>query len=436
MKTHNLLLLAINSIAYILLFIFYQKKKSTFDIGTVLLGAWVIGSIGSVYYYTFEGPSLSYDNITILPLIYLFVINYLLFSPFLKTNYNNVKTIKIYNLGNVFNGISIFFGIIGFPALLNLVIHLSSFSMEGAALAEMYSSEEDSASLLFLPYIKPFYSILRHFTVFIIFLFFYQLSKKKIRLLITLGLFLDILVFFLFSLLCGSRGGLVSLLLICAFYFLFMKSIMKPKIVKMITRGSILLCSCLLIGIAAISISRLTGMEERRGKDLLMDQWISQYAGEGIIRFDHAVWNLQNHLNGAQNFPYLISFKDPSIKDLEIFAGKAEYKIKEPITVFYTYVGDMVIDFGIIGSIFFVLLIYLCIRYFIEVKKHSISFYHLIILSFFFEYLSIGFTANIFRTYYSQLPIIETLLLLAFIYCFQKINEKRYLLSGNCHSSI
>lgn len=430
------IILLINAIAYILLFVIYEYKKRRIDVGSIILLTWVIGSSGSVYYYTFEVSYLSYDNITVLPLVFLLGINCLLFNPFLKTDYAKIKTIKVYNLRRVFNFISVFFSIIGILPLINVVLKLSSFSFAGAALADMYLAEEDKASIIFEPVVRPFFSIMRHFTVFIAFLLFYQLSQKKINKLISVGLAGNLLTFLLVSMLSGSRGGIMSLLLICAYFLLFMRNIMQPSVFKFLKRFSFVLCGIIAIGIAAISISRLTDMGEKKGKELLMDQWISQYAGEGIIRYDHTIWHLEKQLNGKQNLPYPYSFVDDSIKDLESYANKAENVVKTPVTVFYTYVGDLILDFGIIGSLIAAIIIYFAIKFLIRIRHGRISFYYLIILSFFYEYLAVGFTANIFRTYYTQLQIVETLVLLCIIYIFQKLNSKRNELSCNSHTGI
>ena len=300
----------------------------------------------------------------------------------------------------------------------------------------MYASEEDRAALIFSPFGKIFYSILRHFTIFIIFLFFFQLTRKKINTLIVSGLGLSIITFLLVSLLSGSRGGIVSILVVCAYFFLFLRNMYKPAVLRNIIRISYLICGVIVLGVAMISVSRLSDMGDKKGKDLLMDQWISQYAGEGIIQYDHKIWYLEKFLNGKQNLPFIYSFVDSSIKDLDTYASKAENVVKTPVTVFYTYVGDLILDFGIIGTSIVISFMFLFIRFLIKTRNDKISFYHLILLAYFFEYLAIGFTANIFRTYYTQLSVVETTILLVLLYIFQKLNEKYHGFPCNSNSCV
>lgn len=428
--------LILNAIGYLLTFYFYQRKKKVFDIGSIILLTWIVGSMGSLYYYTFEVAYLSYYKITLFPLIYLFICNLIIFKPFLKADYSNYKTVRTYNLRKVLTAISIFFSIIGIPAFINAILKLSSFSLAGAALAEMYALDEDKVSLIFSPTIKPFYSIMRHFVNFIIFLFFYSLTKKNNRLL-SIGLGLNVMTFFLVSLLSGSRGGILSLLLSCVFFAFFMRYMFSTKVYKFIMKLATIVIIILGLGVSAISISRLSDMSNRKGRELLMDQWISQYAGEGIIRFDNTIWHIDNHLHGYQNLPVLVSLVDYRVKDLDNVVNICEPKVKIPITVFYTYVGDLVMDFGKVGALIAVIVVSFIIRYLIRPNRKGISIYHLIILNYFFVYITVGFTANIYRTYYSQIPAVEIIGLLLFLYLFQKINSyKNGLRPRHCHSRI
>ena len=425
MDINCFIILLVNAIAYIALFIVYQCKKKRFDIGSILLLTWVIGSSGAAYYYTFEIPYLSYTNITVAPLIFLFIINCLLFSPFLKLDYNRVKQIETYNLGQILNIISIFFAVINIIPLINCIFKLTSFSFIGSALADMYNADEDRANLIFSSFARPFFSVIRHFRIFIIFLFFYQLTKRDYNKLIIAGLAANIITFALVTLLSGSRGGIMSLLMTCAYFLFLMKNAIRPTIVKKLMRFATILLACLILGVGAISISRLSTSNLNKSYDNMMDQWISQYAGEGIIQYDDIIWHLDKHLDGKQNLPYPYSFIDKSLKNLDQFSAEAQSKLQTPVTIFYTYLGDLIIDFGILGSAIAAILIYLLIKYLIKIKKGKISFYHLIILSFFYIYLSIGFTANIYRTYFTQLQIVETLVLLGILYTFQKLTERK-----------
>lgn len=413
-------ILIINFIAYLLLFIIYQCKKKQFDLGSVVLLVWLLGSAGSVWYYTFTLTQIIYRNIQIAPLLYIFILNLFMFYPFCKKNYNKIKGVDIYNLGQLLKIISVFFSIIIIPVFVVLLFKLATFQFAGAALSEMYSAEVDKATLLLPSLIKPFYSVIRHFTQFIIFLFFYNLSLKKKDPLITIGLGMNLAVFFMMPIMGGSRGGVVTILLSCIFYYFMLRSVYSKKTAGFVRKGSIIVLSVLFIGIAAISISRLDSYHERGRHNATMDQWIAQYAGEGSIRFSDIIWESDyTNLHGVQTIPVLFSLYDPEIKDFDKTKFQYDRILRSPIWVFYTYVGDFVIDYGKIGGAIVLILISFFIRYLIKQKNKSISIFRLIILNYFFILLTVGVTADVYRTYYAQIEIVYVITLL---FILSKIN--------------
>lgn len=414
-----ILYLGINFLLYLFLLIIYQKKKRTFDIGTFILLTWTIASAGSIWYYTKPLTHIFYPNITLLPLIYIYIINLIIFCPFLKVNYTHLKAVNTYNLNNVLYYLSIFLGALSVLPFLNLLYDLTQVSLSSTFLAEMYSAEEDRANLLFLPQIKPLYSIIRHFPGFIIFLFFYNLTLKRKRTIVIFLLAISVLMFLLMAMLSGSRGGMLASLVQIFFFAFFMKSMFNPVIFRKLVRFSIFILAMIVIGISAISISRLGYSHEKGKKNITMDTWIAQYAGEGMIRFDDTVWNNDYQLNGYQTLPVVYYLFDKDVKDFDKITDRNERKCHEIVTVFYTYIGDLYLDFGRYGTILAALILMYVINTLIKVKNYRISLYRLIILNWFFVLVTIGFTADIYRTYYTQINIVYELGLLLCIYLFQ-----------------
>lgn len=413
-------ILIINFIAYLLLFIIYQCKKKQFDLGSVILLVWIIGSVGSVWYYTFSLTQIIYRKIQFVPLIYIFIINLFMFYPFCKKKYSHIKSVNIYNLGQLLKIISVFFSIVIIPVFVVLLFKLATFQFVGAALSEMYSAEVDKATLLLPSSIKPFYSIIRHFTQFIIFLFFYNLTLKKKEPLITIGLGMNLAVFFMMPIMGGSRGGVITTLLSCVFYYFMLKDAYSDKTRRLVRKISIGVMGILIIGIGAISISRLDGYHERGRHNATMDQWIAQYAGEGNIRFSDIIWESDYiNLGGVQTIPVVFSLRDPGIKNLDNAILKYDRILRSPIWMFYTYIGDFVIDYGKVGGALVLILISFFIRYLIKQRNNLISIFKLIILNYFFILLTVGITADVYRTYYTQIEIIYVLTLL---FILSKIN--------------
>ena len=416
MNEANLILL-INFFAYLFLFIAYQKKKKVYDLGSVLLTVWVVGSLGAIWYYSFPYVPKMYSNITILPLVYLFVVNLYLIRPFCKCNYKEIYSVNINNLRDVLRKISVFFSVIAVPPVISIIIKMLSYNFGGAGLAEMYGEEVDKATLLFPSYIKPFYSIIRHFTQFIVFLFFYNLGVSgNGQGLIRIGLGLNVVLFLCVALMGGSRGGMLLYMLSCAYYYFFMKHTFDHKIRRWIKRLALFSVAAVFIGVSVISLSRFNTTVSNKGSNKTMDLWIAQYAGEGILRFDDIAWNLEEHMYGYQTMPVVASLFDERVKDLDSMILKYDRLIGSQIWMFDTYLGDLLIDYGRVGGFIAAILIGLIIRYLIKCRNGKISMFKLVILNYFFLLLSIGITADVYRTYYTQIEIVYVLTLLGILY--------------------
>ena len=117
---------------------------------------------------------------------------------------------------------SIIFGLCSALPLLNLLYDLTTTSLVGSFLVDMYNSDENKADLLLLPLIKPLFTVIRHFPDFVIFLLFYNLAKKKINKGIVLGLVSATAVQFLFTMTLRFPGRNSYLgdtnLILCFFY--------------------------------------------------------------------------------------------------------------------------------------------------------------------------------------------------------------------------
>ncbi|MDE5789716.1 MAG: oligosaccharide repeat unit polymerase [Muribaculaceae bacterium] len=429
----NQQILIINLIAYIGLFSYYQYRKRIFDLGSVMLLTWTLCAGGACWYYTFPIVKIMYPVLILGPLIYILVCNIYLFLPFLKTDYKRINYVEVYNLKPILYILSVAFAICAIPPFINLIFKLSSISFGGKFLGNMYDSGEDNANLIFHPAIKPFFTISRHFIQFIFFLFFYNLTFENKNRYIILGLSLNIITFFIFSILSGSRGGVVNLLLNFAFYIFLMKNMFSKNIFKTIKRFGYIGLILLFLGVGAITMSRLSvANTQKTGKARTqVDLWLAQYVGESFIQFDYSIWNIEQPLRGEHNFPVIMGLYDPVAKDTPKYNAYQRSIAKKPTYVFYTYIGDIYLDFGFFGGLIVVFLLGLIIKYLLRIRMNSISFYKLIILNFIFVIITMGITANVYRSYYNQMEMVYVGFLLIILNLISKFVVKAPKISSN-----
>lgn len=394
----GLFALQLNALLYILTFVVYFiKKRTLLDLGAICLLTFMLSSIGSVWYYSFDIVPKCYPYVSVNALVYIYCLFLIFLIPFLILKIDNTIIIYFEEHENILNMLSSFFAVIVVPVFLNLVFNFIFKSFSGNALNSMYENDVDNATLIFMPGIKVLYSLMRYFYDLIALLFCYNLIKVKNNTLI-IGLGLSLLSFFMVAFQSGSRGAIVMRLItlgayIILFYRLFNKDV--KRYVRVLGLSMFVVFS---IGLSAISISRFAA-NDAKGSDRVIDQWIAQYLGEGMIRFSHGVYTLDRTLDGDKNFSYFKSLLgNPSYDDNAKANLKYEARLGIPTSVFYTFVGSFYLDFGFIGTFVFACLVCLFIsRICYKINYyHHIGFVSCLILVKYFKMISTGFTSNVY----------------------------------------
>ena len=393
-------LLFLNFLFYLFTFIFYFLKKRRFDLGFVCLFMFMLSSLGSVIYYSFDMVPFYYPNIQMLPLSYLFILTMLCFYPFLSFDMKNIRRFDSYGYDDILTVFALIFSVCSIPVFCNLMINMATLSFSGDVLNSMYESNEDNANQVFAPWARPFFSVIRRFYDLIVLLLCYFLIRKDKKHVnsILLGLILSLFSFFLYAFQSGSRGGLIMNLIVAVGYFMIFFGLFSDTVKKRIKIVGVAVVSVLALGLSAISISRFTS-GATSSSDMMISQWISQYLGEGMIRFADVLWPVDEQLNGDKNFYYIKSFVGfDEIEDNENANLVYENRIGVPTSVFYTFVGSFYLDFNVMGTIFVCLLIFLFLSLICKniKKRKRIGFIEIIILIKFFKLFATGFTSNVF----------------------------------------
>lgn len=403
----NNFLLLLYALGFVCVYAKYQKHKKNFDTGSFLYLIYVMGGVGGCWYYSQDKVDISYPIISIGALLYLFVtINICLF-PLWKAKFSSLYYIDDKGMSGVYDAISLMFCILSILPLLSLLSNFSFGLLIGSNLGDMYESNVDKASMFFSGPSKICFALIRRFEMLVIVLFFYQLSKRNIK--YAYGLCLPIIVFTLFKLLSGSRGGLVGTGLLLVTLFLMLKQTLADSVRKSVVKIGSVGAGIFALALAAISISRFS-LNTR--KSYTIDMWISQYLGESLPRFSDDVWGTRIHLYGYQNFMYFRKVLGlPYIEDYDVYKSVYETKLCTPVDVFYTFMGDFYIDFGLIGGVIFALFFAYAFSRFLRIKK-SITIPTLTVLCLFFNMLGFGFAANVYRTLFVQKDLMWLLLLI------------------------
>lgn len=416
----NHVIVALNAIAYIIPLVLYYKKKKQIDIGFLFYTIFAVSAIGSFWYYSLEDVDLYYPNIGIVAFVYLWIMINLCLLPLYQTDLKKITYINDRGIAPLLNVLSIMFVLLSLLPIVSLLSKISLSMFVGNDLGRMYESDADKAALYFSGISKYCFALIRRFEDILIILFFYQLSKAKKNWKLIYAMWLPIGLFVLFKVVSGSRGGVMSTFIAFFAMALFLKNTFKEKTFAYIKRVGIFFTSFIIIVVSAISISRFFFSISVQSSKATLDRWISQYLGEGMIRFNNTVWNNDLSMSGDQNLLFLKQlFGFDVIENYDAFMLFYEAKLKFPVNVFYTFIGDWVLDFGIWGTIPVAMLFYFVFKRLLTSYKSGVNVLQLTILMIIFHLIGFGFAANVYRTIFIQKDTMILIIFAVTIYLIQ-----------------
>lgn len=376
-----------NAFLFIFILYFYIRKVRSFNLGGLLLGVYTVSSVFSVFF--FHDPFIKYTihnvELSIEPFLYLLVVLMIFFIPILRFNENNIKTFIKPNISKF--KILAWLAIITSTVTVLLVIPFVLKNMSGDISLNrndtMSSGGIKYTTNGFLDKVIMVARSLEKISMLMLFYCFFILKDKKLKLIQYLLIIPAIISPSLLALSYVARGPLLFLiLLVFAMFFLFRKH-MSNKTKKRFMASFISMGVVLMIVFAAITISRF-GKSSQRTDDFGISFFFYKYAGENFVNFNGLLYNGQQGLMYGENcFPYFanaLGIGNRTSLDEHRYVGEAKTGV--PIWVFYTFVGDLCIDFGKLGTLIFAILISLISLRYIKVSDrvpfHRLTIYVLL----------------------------------------------------------
>lgn len=343
---------------FVILFILYNKGQLRRINATsyTLLYCSVTALFSLLYYNASNDIYRDYSNLTLYPYLYLFVCYIILLFPLYYNDKQTYKTITINSQKTIFIKILIYIIIVcSILPFIESLIKLPSSIIDSGYMASMYEQRLDGYGDDYLSFVgRKFFLILWRLNNFIPFLLFYVIIRGYNKKIITC-VALSLLTIWLHSIILGGRSKLVQNALYVIFvYFLFYSQIPVKYRIK-ITKYGITLISVVVTGIAAVSISRFSSMEDVTSMASIWE-WLGLYAGEGSLNFNSLAWNVKGSTLGYCTFCLpngIINGEILSVEDLWNLISK----LGIPGNIFYTFMGPFIFDYGVVGGIFILIII-------------------------------------------------------------------------------
>lgn len=365
-------------------FIYYKKKqKKILNIGTIIILLYFFLSVFSLVDYQFFADS--YDGVrypaSFFSAVYFFLFWIFCFSPISIYSERKIINTQPPRMGAI-NAFLIILILIVFVNTSQIILNINELLANLFSADFFYeaytdkvndmSSNNEAVSASF-----NFFSVLNNITADLrIFMTMYYFSLPKRNKWIVVGLAFSLLLSPLSYILNAARGGLVRMvLLIISFYFVF-NPLYGEKVQK---RTKIILSLFLVLlttALVAITVSRFT---RSYMADDYMTSSIFHYLGCPIYNFESCVLDAGGTRHGDRILALFKYFLMPGDGAYTFEGRLSKYSyMKIGEDSFSTFIGDVVLDFGPVLSVFMAILFIGLLRLMGPNKKRGCQFYHLI----------------------------------------------------------
>lgn len=365
-------------LAWVITFIIYQKKKKTFDAGSIILLSYIIFALFSLLLYNNPYYGDKYQEMQFFPFMYLFLMLLLVLSPLLRYDSLSTKNIHKPNAW-IINTTCVFFVVM---SIITLPFILSNFKSGFLNLLQDFNlgvdlyREHELASYNAGKGISNISAIFINVLYEIVFLFFFyllSLPRKNKVLIFFLGI--SIIINFAKAMSSGQRGEIVGKIFSLLLAYFAVRTYIPNRTNRKIR---LLIFSLLLLAMIPISILTISRFATRKGGETAS---IVTYLGQqnlnfnnygldnGGIRYGDRTFPIFKRLLGFENVPYNYQERRLKYPNLHI----DDY-------FFYTYVGDFTIDFGPILGTLVLIIISILFHRITHIRGDTILFHQLLIL--------------------------------------------------------
>ncbi len=243
----------------------------------------------------------------------------------------------------------------------------------------------------------------------ILFLYYLTTSHKKIWIVIGLGL--SSMVTFMLAISSGSRSAIVQQLMSISAAAFFLWKYYNKKTKRISFPILIAIFSVIIAGFMFITLSRSNATH---GGNTF--EFIESYAAQSYLFFGSKGFKNEQIRNGDRTIPLLKSIFTDDVARSYAERERKYTKMAAPESVFSSFVGDCVFDFGIIGGSLFLAIFYaLLASFFKKRKRKQVLYVDQIIIIYLVAYLLNGFYLWPFSDYGGNLFLVTSLLIAVYI---------------------
>ena len=209
-----------------------------------------------------------------------------------------------------------------------------------------------------------------------IFLFFYFITLKKKNTWLILGLLFSILVGILEPIMHGQRGGVIAAVLTAIVGYAMFQQFISKKINRAIRLFGLSCIIAIAIPVAAITVSRFSNM----GGGIA--GFLNWYVGQGNLYFNNFALDAGGTRNGDRTLNLVKRMIDPETPKNYTERRDKYHNLNIDDDIFSTFVGDIVIDFGPVTTVFIFVFFNALVIYLIRPRDGTLKLHQVLLLYF------------------------------------------------------
>lgn len=338
---------------FIPLLYFYKQKKSI--VAIYIVAIWTFSALVGIFYNSSEYKREGFYNTETLPFIYLAVCLYISLYPLLKQK-DSVKEVSCST--PLIEWIIIGIAVLAYEPFLEMVYNLIDFVISGrfyllGANYDDFASQESESLIHLTKWAKFLCGYFRDFKVATLILFFYYLKRPYRKKWVLIGLFMASIIPMLFNICIGSKTEAIFYVVSFIGFYLLLKDIYAKETLKLLRKLIVGISSTAFAVALALSIGRYV-VGSNYG-DANTSDFLVTYTAESMYNFNENAFHENKKLYGfATMQPVLLSLGITNVS-MDDRRDYIRTQIQSPAHLFYNYIGDFVLDWGLVGAILIIL---------------------------------------------------------------------------------
>lgn len=326
----------------------YQYKSRRFDGGTAIMATYILYAIFSLITLNDDMFNSLYNPLEFLPYLFLYGMLMIALSPAIYTHLHPATSIE-----EPHSRILSFLALVIIACSILIIPYIvENFSsgivklfIESDAGKEAYMEQSLEAAdagfgISNIPAI--IFNAMSDLTVF---LCFYFLTLKKRNIWLIIGLSLSIVVSVLVPIIQGARGNVIAAVFTMIVGYMMFREYIEKKVNRVVQIVGLSFLIATTLPVTAITVSRFGDMGGGIGG------FLNWYVGQGSIYFNNYAFDTGGTRNGDRILNLPKRAIDPTTPKNYVERGDKYHNLNIDDYFFTTFVGDFIIDFGIVLTV-------------------------------------------------------------------------------------